>query len=174
MFLEGWVTAATGAVGNGLEDMRHGVEMLGEQNVLIFDGLLKIALAEAEARAGDPGGAITILGEALRTCDHTGHRAFEAELHRARGEMLLERDAANPAPAEGALLTAIAVATQQGTRSFGLRAALSAARLINRPAAPPKPTPSSPPRSRASHPRRKCPRSPRRRRCWRLSRSPRI
>ena len=52
MYLEGWASAASGASGSGLEDMRRGVEQLREQNVLFFDGLLKIALAEAEARAG--------------------------------------------------------------------------------------------------------------------------
>ena len=129
VFLEGWATAASGVIGNGLEDMRHGVEMLREQNLLFFDGLLKIALAEGEARAGDSDRAIAILDEALATSDRTGHRAFEAELHRARGEILLKRDPANPAPAEDAFLTAIAVAKQQGTRSFELRAALSLAKL---------------------------------------------
>ena len=57
------------------------------------------------------------------------HRAFEAELHRARGEILLKRDPANSAPAEEAFLTAIAVAKQQGARSFELRAALALAKL---------------------------------------------
>ena len=128
VFLEGWATAAGGAPG-GLEDMRHGVDDLREQNVLLYDGLLKIALAEAEARAGDPDRAIAILDEALATSDRAGYRAFEAELHRARGEILLKRDPANPAPAEEAFLTAIAVAKQQGTRSFELRAALSLAKL---------------------------------------------
>jgi hypothetical protein len=33
--------------------MRRGVELLRDQNILMFDGLVKIALAEAEARAGD-------------------------------------------------------------------------------------------------------------------------
>ena len=51
----------------GLEDMRRGVELLREQNVLWFDGLLKIALAEAEARAGDPDRGVAILDEALAT-----------------------------------------------------------------------------------------------------------
>ena len=90
---------------------------------------MKIALAEAEARAGDRDRAIAILDEALATADRLGYRAFEAELHRARGEILLERDPANPAPAEEAFLTAIAVAKRQGTRSFELRAALSLAKL---------------------------------------------
>ena len=129
VFLEGWATAAIGAPGGGLEGMRRGVDLLREQNVLFFDGLLKIALAEAEARAGDPDRAVAILDEALATSDRTGSRAFEAELHRARGEILLKRDPANPAPAEEAFLTAIAVAKRQATRSFGLRAALSLARL---------------------------------------------
>src|SRR5208337_2406076 len=91
-FLEGWATAAGGAPGDGLADMRRAIDELREQNVLLFDGLLKIALAEAEARAGDSTRAIAILDEALATSDRTGYRAFEAELHRARGEMLLQRD----------------------------------------------------------------------------------
>jgi predicted ATPase len=128
-FLKGWVNAASGAIGGGLEDMRGGAQLLREQNVLMFDGLLKVALADGEARAGDSDSAVAILDETLATCDRTGHRAFEAELHRARGEILLKRDPANPAPAEEALLTAIAVAKQQATRSFQLRAALALAKL---------------------------------------------
>jgi predicted ATPase len=100
-----------------------------KQGKLVADGLLKIALAEAEARAGDPDRAVAILDEALATCDRTGHRAFEAELHRARGETLLQRDPGSLAPADDAFLTAVAIARQQGTRSFELRAALSLARL---------------------------------------------
>jgi predicted ATPase len=109
--------------------MRRGVELLREQNVLLYDGLLKIALAEAEARASDPGRAIAILDEALATSDRTDGRAFEAELHRARGKILFKRDPANPAPAEEALLTAIAGTKRQGARSFELRAALALAKL---------------------------------------------
>ena len=46
-----------------------------------------------------------------------------------RGPYPAQRDPANSAPAEEAFLTAIAVAKQQGTRSFELRAALSLAKL---------------------------------------------
>ena len=129
MFLEGWATAASDAPGDGLEGMRRGADLLREQNVLLYDGLLKIALAEVEARAGDPDRAMAIIDEALATCDRLGFRAFEAELHWVRGEILLKRDPANPAPAEDAFLTAIAVANQQATRSLQLRAALALARL---------------------------------------------
>jgi predicted ATPase len=129
VFLQGWSASHAGAPTDGLEDMRRGAVLLREQNVLMFDGLLKSLEAEAETRAGDPGRAVAILDEALATADRTGYRAFEAELHRARGEILFKRDPADPAPAEEALKTAIAVATQQGTRSFGLRASLSLAKL---------------------------------------------
>ena len=91
--------------------------------------MASIALAEAEARAGDPDRAGALLDEALATDERAGCRTFEAELHRARGEILLQRDPADPAAAEDAFLAAIAVAKQQGARSFELRAALSLARL---------------------------------------------
>jgi predicted ATPase len=109
-FFEGLVKVESGAPAGGLEDMRRGAELLREQNVRVSDRLLKIALAGAEARAGDVDRGLAVLDEALATCDRTGHRAFEAELHRARGQLLLNRDPANPAPAEDAFRTAIAVA----------------------------------------------------------------
>ena len=129
VFLQGWATSASGAIGAGLEDMRQAVDSLRAQNVVLFDGLVKIALAEAEARASDPGRAVALLDEGLATADRVGHRAFEAELHRARGDILLKQNLANPAPAEESFLAAIAIAQQQGTRSFGLRAALALAKL---------------------------------------------
>ncbi len=42
---------------------------------------------------------------------------------------MLKRNPANTSPAEEALQTAIAIARQQGARSFGVRAALSLAKL---------------------------------------------
>ena len=128
-FFEGLATAERGALGEGLSDMRRCIESLRQQDLLNFDGLYKIALAEAETRAGDRVRAIAILDEALATADRLGYRAFEAELNRTRGEILLKRDPANPTPAEDAFLTAIAIAKQQGTRSFELRAALSLAKI---------------------------------------------
>jgi predicted ATPase len=109
--------------------MRDGAELLREQNILIFNGLVRIALADAEARAGDVERAIATIDEALETVVRTDYREFEAELHRVRGEMLLKRDPASRTPAEEALRTAVAVAKRQGTRSFELRAALALAKL---------------------------------------------
>ena len=109
--------------------MRRGADLRREQNLWAWDAPVKIILAEAEARAGDIDRAVTILDEALATSDRIGHRAFDAQLHRVRGELLRKRDPANSAAAEEAFQTAIGVARQQGTRSFELRAALSLAKL---------------------------------------------
>jgi class 3 adenylate cyclase/predicted ATPase len=129
VFCEGWAKAESSAPADGLETMGRAAGLLREQNVLVYDGLIKIALAEAEARAGDVERAVAVLDEALATCERIGHRTFEAELHRIRGNMLLKRDPANTPPAEAAFGRAIEIAGGQGTRSFALRAALSLAKL---------------------------------------------
>jgi adenylate cyclase len=50
-------------------------------------------------------------------------------LHSIRGDILLKVRPDDPAPAEQAFLAAIAVARQQGARSFCLQAALKLAKL---------------------------------------------
>ena len=96
--------------------------------------VVRRAIEDRAGRGRSPGGRSRPRRRASSTkrwrrATAPGYRAFEAELHRARGEILLKRDPANPAPAEEAFLTAIAIAKQQGTRSFELRAALSLAKL---------------------------------------------
>ena len=137
VFLEGFAVFDSGAQGGGLEAMRRGIELLREHNIVPFNGLLKIALAEAELAAGDPDRAIAIIDEALEVSDNTGYSAVEAELRRNRGEMLLRRDGPDRDAAEREFRGAIDVARRQRAQSFVLRAALSLARLdqsLNRPA----------------------------------------
>jgi class 3 adenylate cyclase/predicted ATPase len=131
LFLEAWAAGERGAPGVGLEEMRRGVEQLREQNALIMNGPLQIALAEAEARAGDCERAIGVLDRALAVADHIGYRAFEAELHRVRGELLLKRDPANSTLAQEAFVTALSLAQNQKARSFVLRASLALAKLYH-------------------------------------------
>ena len=73
--------------------------------------------------------ASATIDHALALSERTGLRWYDTESHRIRGEILLKRDPAKPDPAEEAFLTATAVAREQGARSFGLRAALSLAKL---------------------------------------------
>jgi hypothetical protein len=68
------------------------------------------------------------------------------------------------------LKAAIAIASEQGSRAFELRAALSLAKLYQSTGRPADAAPSSRRRSEASRRRRRCLRSPKRRGCspqWR-------
>ena len=65
----------------------------------------------------------------MALADRVENRCNLALPHRLRGEILLKRDPSNPAPAEEAFQPAIAIAKQQGARSWGLRAALALAKL---------------------------------------------
>ena len=85
--------------------------------------------------------------EALAASEGTGLHWYDAETHRIRGEILLKQDPSDPAPAEEAFLTAIAIAQRQkGARSFELRAALRSQNSTNRPTATPTRMPSLRPR----------------------------
>ncbi len=129
-FSQGWARWRAGERAAGLAEMRGGVAQLREQNAVNFDSLLKGGvLAYAEAQDGDFDAATATLDAAFATSERTGQRWFDAELQRTRGEILLNRDPAHPAPAEEAFLAALDIARAQKARSFGLRAALSLAKL---------------------------------------------
>ena len=86
-------------------------------------------LAELEAERLGADVALARIDEALALAHRVEFRCDLAFPHRLRREILLKRDPSNPAPAEEASLTAIAIAQQQGARSWGLRASLSLANL---------------------------------------------
>ena len=93
--------------------------------------LYRGAAGRKRKRSGrDAEAALATIDDALaRHRARTGQHWFDAELHRIRGEILLKQTPADPAPAEAAFLTAIAVAQSQKARSFELRAALALAKL---------------------------------------------
>jgi predicted ATPase len=73
--------------------------------------------------------ALAISGQTLEHIQRVNERAFEPEGHRIRGELLLQ--AAAIGDAEECFRRALAVAREQRTRSWELRAATSLARLLN-------------------------------------------
>jgi class 3 adenylate cyclase/predicted negative regulator of RcsB-dependent stress response len=125
----GWVRAQLGDRNEGLAQMRQSLDSLRREGDTLVITFYLALLAEIEAEAGDSEAAVATIDLTLAEIDRIGQRTFEAEAHRIRGEILLRREPANPASAEEAFQTAIAVAQKQGARSFGLRAALSLAKL---------------------------------------------
>ena len=91
----------------------------------MFHGLL----ADLEAATRDPDAALTLIDKGLAAAQETGEHYTDPYLHRLRGEVLFRRDPANPVPAEEAFQTALAIAKQQGARSYELLASLSLAKL---------------------------------------------
>ena len=109
--------------------MRRGLAIAWEQGRFWLLPNFEVALAEAEASAGETDAGLGRLDDALAELERTEHRWYEAEIHRIRAEILLKRDLADTAAAEQSLQAAIAIAQSQKARSFELRAALSLAKL---------------------------------------------
>jgi hypothetical protein len=86
-------------------------------------------LAELEAVTSGPDAALTLINEALAISQETEEHFSDPYLYRLRGDILLKRDPAYPVPGEDAYRTAIAIAKDQGARSFQLLAALALAKL---------------------------------------------
>ena len=86
-------------------------------------------LAEALALAGKIEEGLAVLDDALAQAAVSGERGWDAEIHRLRGELTAWLPYPDPAKAEGSFRTALAIAREQGTRGYELRAATSLARL---------------------------------------------
>ena len=71
-------------------------------------------IAELEVVARRPDSALTLVEQGLANAEATGEHFVDPYLYRLRGDILLKLDLTNPAPAEGAFRTAIAIAKEQG------------------------------------------------------------
>ena len=86
-------------------------------------------LAEALALDGKIEEALATLDDALAKAAVSGERGWNTEIHRVRGELTARLPHPDPAKAEDSFRTALAIAREQGTRGYELRAATSLARL---------------------------------------------
>jgi hypothetical protein len=83
-------------------------------------------LVDVAARAGHRDRALQQLDDALAFVEVSDERAWSAELHRLRGQLIKDRA---PAEAERDMRRGLEIARRQGAKSFALRAALSLAQL---------------------------------------------
>jgi predicted ATPase len=86
-------------------------------------------LAEASAQSGQIAKGLKALAEALARLGQSEVQWWEAELHRLRGELLLQHTVAQPGEAEACFHQALDVARRQQAKSLELRAAMSLAHL---------------------------------------------
>jgi predicted ATPase len=124
-----WASARLGDRVAGTTELRHALAAYVDQGNKLHVPFYQGLLAELEAEGQDAEGVLARINEALALAERTDLHWTDAVLHRIRGDILLKADPENPARAEEAYRTAIAVAGEQGARSFGLRAALSLAKF---------------------------------------------
>jgi predicted ATPase len=127
--LQGWVGAQMSEATTGIARIRDGLaaaEATGNRSLAPFHRTL---LAEALALAGKIEEGLATLDDALARAASSGVRGWDAEIHRLRGELTGRLPQPDLAKAEDSFRTALAIAREQGTRGYELRAATSLARL---------------------------------------------
>jgi predicted ATPase len=127
--LHGWVLAQQGQAQAGIEQIHQGLLTLRATGQEVLQPYFLALLAEAHGTLGEPEAGLTVLTEALTRVDTTGEQWYEPELHRLKGELLLQQNSDNQAEAETCFQQAISIARSQQAKSFELRAATSLARL---------------------------------------------
>jgi predicted ATPase len=113
----------------GLADMRHGWTLLQENDCYLCEPFWGMHVAVANAEVGQVETGLEILNELIARTEQTGQHWLDAELHRARGELLSRHGASDEPSAEDDLRRGLEIARQQQTKSFELRSALALARL---------------------------------------------
>jgi predicted ATPase len=127
--LQGWADAHRGEATKGITRIRDGLaayEATGDRSAA---PLLLTLLAEALALGGKIEEALAALNDALTKAAGSGANGWDAEIHRLCDELTGQLPHANPAKAEDSFRTALAIAREQGTLGYELRAAVSLARL---------------------------------------------
>jgi tetratricopeptide (TPR) repeat protein len=163
MAWRGWALAEQGAVQEGIAQISQAMAMRRTVTGELGLSQMPLRLAEIYGKAGQIEAGLRVLAEALATVSKNDERRFEAEFHRLKGELLLqrvvERDTMRNAPpktltvtaaertritpasflqaeAETCFRRAIEVAQSQQAKSFELRAVMSLSRLWQRQGKP--------------------------------------
>jgi class 3 adenylate cyclase/predicted ATPase len=126
--LAGWSLVAGGEKEAGRKQMQKGFDAALSVGPLWRHYFLSM-IAVAYSESGDRDSALSTLTEALSVMDETGDRFWGAELHRLRGEVLLEHGDGDTGEAETCFREALDLARRQDAKSLELRAATSLAHL---------------------------------------------
>jgi len=113
----------------GMAQMRRAVTAFEAIQSRLLRPYCLALLAEAHGQMRQPEAGLAALAEALTVVHDNGEHHYEAEIHRLKGELLLQQDVPDELEAERCLHQAGAVARQHQAKSIELRAAVSLSRL---------------------------------------------
>ena len=130
-FGRGCALARLGQLRDAVAEIRNGIDEARRSNLRYMHGFMLGWLATVRKESGDADAALSTIDEALKEVDDVAGRAWEAELLRLRGDIVLavHPDARNEA--ERCFRDAVDVAQRQTARSLELRASTSLARLLH-------------------------------------------
>jgi tetratricopeptide (TPR) repeat protein len=118
-------TAASGSPDDAIPVLVGGLMLWRQGGAELFRSYFLAGLADAHRRAGDLDAALASVDEAIQHAERHRERFYEAELHRLRGELLLQRGPERRHEAAAELRQAVAVARQQRAKTLELRAMTS-------------------------------------------------
>jgi class 3 adenylate cyclase/predicted ATPase len=130
--LRGWALAESSQREEGLMQIQQGLAAYRATGATAHRPYYLALLAEASAQTGQTTEGLEALDEALATLPKSGHRWWEAELYRLRGELLLQHSVVQPGEAEAGFQQALDIARRQQAKSLELRAAMSLSRFWQR------------------------------------------
>ena len=127
--LQGWANAQRDEATIGIARIRDGMAAAEATGARLLMPFHLTMLAEALAFAGKIEEDLATLDHALASAAAFGERGWDAEIHRLRGELTGRLPHPDLEKADDSFRTALAIAHEQGTRGYELRAATSLARL---------------------------------------------
>ena len=134
----GWALVEQDQVQAGSAQMRQGIAAYRATGAELAWPLWTAVVANGYGQKGQAEEGQALLAEAMEGMQQTGQHAYEAELYRLKGELLLNdergmmNDERKTHEAEVCFHKAIDVARQQAAKSWELSAAMSLARLWQR------------------------------------------
>jgi predicted ATPase len=130
MSFQGWAVLQRGDPQGAVAQIQEGLAAARATQAHIFEPIFLGFLAEALAQTGAILEGLKAVADALQIADASGQNWADAELYRLRGDLLIGAPSPDKAEAESCFRKALATALEQGTRGFGLRAAVRLARLL--------------------------------------------
>jgi predicted ATPase len=141
MFTRGWALVEHGFIQEGIEQLRQGMTTWWAMGNYLGRPPILARLAEAYGKNGQITEGIRVLDEALATVNENAEQHYEPEIHRLKGQLLLQLAAqghdgrlpttstAYVAEAEACFRQALDIAHRQEAKSWELRAATNLSRL---------------------------------------------
>ena len=126
--MRGWALQEQGHDEPGMAQIREGLAALRATGAELRLPYYLALLAQTCGRADRVDEALALMNEALTQVDQTGEAWNAAELHRLKGELLLDQPR-GAEHAEACMRHALDIARAQGTRALELRASVSLGRL---------------------------------------------